>query len=426
MADTYHKRTIGRRTLAPESQMMGYGYEPHLSEGALKPPVFLTSTFVFRTAQDGKDFFDYTSGRKPVPAGQAGGLVYSRFNNPNLEVLEDRLALWDEAEAAAVFSSGMSAIATTFLAFLRAGDVLLCCQPLYGGTETLIAKALPNYGIRHVAFTDGLSRAAVGEAADAALALGRVALIMTETPANPTNALVDLALMAQVADDIGRRQGHRPLVVTDNTLLGPLYQNPLKCGADLNVYSLTKYVGGHSDLVAGGVTGRREVVQPIRLLRGAMGTQLDPNSAWMLLRSMETLKLRMERADDNARRVAEFLATQPKVVAVKHLGLLPASDPRRAVFERQCRGAGSTFSFEVQGGEAGAFRFLDALQVIKLAVSLGGTESLASHPAAMTHSGVPAEVRSRLGISESMIRVSIGIEDPDDLIEDMRQALTQV
>ncbi len=426
MADTYHKRTVGKRTLSPETQMMGYGFEPHLSEGALKPPVFLTSTFVFRTAQDGKDFFDYTSGRKPVPAGKAGGLVYSRFNNPNLEVLEDRLALWDQAESAAVFSSGMSAIATAFLAYLKAGDVLLCCQPLYGGTETLIAKALPNYGIRHVAFADGLSRAAVGEAATAALALGRVAMIMTETPANPTNALVDLALMAEVADDIGRRQGHRPPVVTDNTLLGPLYQNPLKCGADLNVYSLTKYVGGHSDLVAGGVTGRREMVQPIRLLRGAMGTQLDPNSAWMLLRSMETLKLRMERANQNAQRVAEFLATQPKVTSVMHLGLLPAADPRRAVFDRQCRGAGSTFSFEVQGGEAGAFRFLDALQVIKLAVSLGGTESLASHPAAMTHSGVPVDVRARLGISESLIRVSIGIEDPDDLIEDVRQALAHV
>jgi methionine-gamma-lyase len=426
MADTYHKRTIGRRTLAPETQMMGYGYEPHLSEGSLKPPVFLTSTFVFRTAEDGKAFFDYTSGRKPVPDGQAGGLVYSRFNNPNLEVLEDRLALWDEAEAAAVFSSGMSAITTTFLAYLRAGDVLLCCQPLYGGTETLIAKALPNYGIKHVGFTDGLSREAVTEAATAALAQGRVALIMTETPANPTNALVDLALMAEVADDIGRRQGHRPLVVTDNTMLGPLYQNPLKCGADLNVYSLTKYVGGHSDLVAGGVTGRRAVVQPIRLLRGAMGTQLDPNTAWMLLRSMETLKLRMERANDNAQRVAEFLATQPKVLSVRHLGLLAATDPGRAVFERQCQAAGSTFSFEVAGGEAGAFRFLDALQVVKLAVSLGGTESLASHPAAMTHSGVPADVRARLGISESMIRVSIGIEHPDDLIEDMRQALAQV
>ena len=426
MADTYHKRTVGKRTLSPETQMMGYGFEPHLSEGALKPPVFLTSTFVFRTAQDGKDFFDYTSGRKPVPAGKAGGLVYSRFNNPNLEVLEDRLALWDQAESAAVFSSGMSAIATAFLAYLKAGDVLLCCQPLYGGTETLIAKALPNYGIRHVAFADGLSREAVGEAATTALALGRVAMIMTETPANPTNALVDLALMAEVADDIGRRQGHRPPVVTDNTLLGPLYQNPLKCGADLNVYSLTKYVGGHSDLVAGGVTGRREMVQPIRLLRGAMGTQLDPNSAWMLLRSMETLKLRMERANQNAQRVAEFLATQPKVTSVMHLGLLAATDPRRAVFDRQCRGAGSTFSFEVQGGEAGAFRFLDALQVIKLAVSLGGTESLASHPAAMTHSGVPVDVRARLGISASLIRVSIGIEDPDDLIEDVRQALAQV
>jgi methionine-gamma-lyase len=426
MADTYHKRTVGKRTLSPETQMMGYGFEPHLSEGALKPPVFLTSTFVFRTAQDGKDFFDYTSGRKPVPAGQAGGLVYSRFNNPNLEVLEDRLALWDEAESAAVFSSGMSAIATTFLAVLRAGDVLLCCQPLYGGTETLIARALPNQGIKHVGFSDGLSRASVTAAATAALAQGRVALIMTETPANPTNALVDLALMAEVADDIGRRQGHRPLVVTDNTLLGPLYQNPLKCGADLNIYSLTKYVGGHSDLVAGGVTGSRAVVQPIRQLRGAMGTQLDPNTAWMLLRSMETLKLRMERANDNAQRVAEFLARQPQVVSVKHLGLLSADDPRRPVFERQCRAAGSTFSFEVQGGEAGAFRFLDALQVVKLAVSLGGTESLASHPAAMTHSGVPADVRRRLGISDSMIRISIGIEDPDDLIEDMRQALTQV
>jgi methionine-gamma-lyase len=426
MVDTYHKRTIGKRTLSPESQMMGYGYDPHLSEGALKPPVFLTSTFVFRTAQDGKDFFDYTSGRKPLPAGKAGGLVYSRFNNPNLEVLEDRLALWDEAEAAAVFSSGMSAIATTFLAYLRAGDVLLYCEPLYGGTETLIAKALPNYGIRHVAFSDGLSREAVARAAARAMDQGRVSMIMTETPANPTNALVDLALMAAVADDIGRKQGHRPIVVTDNTLLGPLYQNPLKCGADVNVYSLTKYVGGHSDLVAGGVTGRRDVMQPVRQLRGAVGTQLDPNSAWMLLRSLETLKLRMERATSNAQQVAEFLAGQPQVTSVKHLGLFAASDPRRAVFDRQCSGAGSTFSFEVQGGEAGAFRFLDALQVIKLAVSLGGTESLASHPAAMTHSGVPAELRDRLGISESMIRVSIGIEDPADLIEDVRQALERV
>lgn len=426
MVDTYHKRMVGKRTLSPVTQMMGFGYDPHLSEGALKPPIFLTSTFVFRTAQDGKDFFDYTSGRKQLPEGVRGGLVYSRFNNPNLEVLEDRLALWDEAESAAVFSSGMSAIATTLLAYLKSGDVLLFCQPLYGGTETLIAKVLPSYGIRHLAFGDGLTKAAVDATVAEAAKLGRIGLIMTETPANPTNSLVDLQLMAATADEIGWRQGYRPPVVTDNTMLGPVYQQPLKCGADLNVYSLTKYVGGHSDLVAGGVSGRKDRMLPVRQLRGAMGTQLDPNSAWMLLRSMETLQLRMERSNSNARIVAEFLAKHPKVISVNYLGLLKSTDPRRAVFDRQCTAAGSTFSFEVQGGEAGAFRCLDALTVIKLAVSLGGTESLASHPAAMTHSGVPLDVRQRLGISESMLRLSVGIEDAQDLVEDLRQALEHV
>jgi methionine-gamma-lyase len=189
---------------------------------------------------------------------------------------------------------------------------------------------------------------------------------------------------------------------------------------------LTKYVGGHSDLVAGGVSGKRAHVLPIRLLRGAIGTQLDPNTSWMLLRSMETLQLRMERASTNANTVAAFLASHPKVSSVNYLGLLPPGDARRAVFERQCGSAGSTFSFEVKGGEAAAFRCLDALTVIKLAVSLGGTESLASHPAAMTHSGVPEEVRRRLGISESMIRLSVGIEDAQDLVEDLRQALEHV
>ena len=426
MADTYHKRKVGKRTLSPVTQMMGFGYDPHLSEGALKPPVFLTSTFVFRTAQDGKDFFDYTSGRKNAPEGGRGGLVYSRFNNPNLEVLEDRLALWDEAESAAVFASGMAAIATTLLANLKGGDVLLFSQPLYGGTETLIAKALPNYGIRAVGFADGLSKSDVGAAVELALSLGRIGMIMTETPANPTNSLVDLKLMAETADEIGRRQGHRPLIATDNTMLGPVYQKPLTCGADLNIYSLTKYVGGHSDLVAGGVSGKRAHVLPIRLLRGAIGTQLDPNSSWMLLRSMETLQLRMERASANAHTVAAFLATHPKVSSVNYLGLLPPDDARRAVFDRQCGSPGSTFSFEVKGGEAAAFRCLDAMTVIKLAVSLGGTESLASHPAAMTHSGVPEDVRRRLGISESMIRLSVGIEDAQDLVEDLRQALDHV
>jgi methionine-gamma-lyase len=430
--DAYHKRKIGGHVLKPETQMMGFGYDPTLSEGSLKPPVFLTSTFVFKTAQDGKDFFDYTSGRREPGVGQASGLVYSRFNNPNLEVLEDRLALWEEGEAAAVFSSGMSAISTALWAHVRPGDVILMSQPLYGGTETLIEKTLPQFGVSAVSFTEGHDRDAVADAAARASARaresgGRVSLIMTETPANPTNSLVDLELMRDISIEIGTRQsGGRPPVMVDNTFLGPVFQRPLGFGADLVMYSLTKYVGGHSDLVAGGVVGAKAVVGPIKKLRGALGTQLDPNTAWMIMRSMETLSLRMHKSAENAALVAGFLRTHPKIAAVNYLGFLEASDPRRAVYERQCQSAGSTFGFAVKGGEAEAFRLLDALQVIKLAVSLGGTESLISHPASTTHSGLPKDTRDRIGITDALIRLSVGIEDADDLIADLGAALDAV
>jgi methionine-gamma-lyase len=430
--DTYHKRKIGKHVLKPETQMMGYGYDPSLSEGSLKPPIFLTSTFVFKTAQDGKDFFDYTSGRREPRAGQTSGLVYSRFNNPNLEVLEDRLALWEEGEAAAVFSSGMSAISTVIWTHVRPGDVILMSQPLYGGTETLIEKTLPAFGVSAVGFTLGHDPAAVSEAAErasrkAAENGGRVCLVMVETPANPTNSLVDLALMREISALIGKRQaGGRPPVAVDNTFLGPVFQRPLNSGADLVMYSLTKYVGGHSDLVAGGVVGSRQAVDPVKKLRGALGTQLDPNTAWMIMRSMETLSLRMHKSAENAGLVANFLRGHPKIAAVNYLGFLAADDPRRAVFTRQCESAGSTFGFTVKGGEAQAFRMLDALQVIKLAVSLGGTETLISHPASTTHSGVAKETRDRLGITDGLIRISVGIEDADDLIADLSAALETV
>ena len=412
--------------------MMGYGYDPSLSEGSLKPPIFLTSTFVFKTAQEGKDFFDVTSGRRELGLGQSSGLVYSRFNNPNLEVLEDRLALWEEAGAAAVFSSGMSAISTVLWTYVRPGDVILMSQPLYGGTETLIEKTLPLFGVHAEGFTEGYDRDAVAAAAARASARaretgGRVCLVMTETPANPTNSLVDLALMREISEQIGKRQeGGRPPVVVDNTFLGPVFQQPLRHGADLVMYSLTKYVGGHSDLVAGGVSGAREVVGPIKKLRGALGTQLDPNTAWMIMRSMETLSLRMHKSAQNAAVVADFLRRHAKIAAVNYLGFLEDGDPRRAVFERQCESAGSTFGFTVRGGEPEAFRLLDALQVIKLAVSLGGTESLISHPASTTHSGVPKATRDRLGITDALIRLSVGIEDADDLIADLDAALEAV
>jgi methionine-gamma-lyase len=430
--DTYHKRKIGKHLLKPETQMMGYGFDPSLSEGSLKPPIFLTSTFVFKTAQDGKDFFDYTSGRREPVAGQSSGLVYSRFNNPNLEVLEDRLALWEEGETAAVFSSGMSAISTVIWAHVRPGDVILMSQPLYGGTETLIEKTLPEFGVSAVGFTLGHDRQAVIDAAaqasqKAAQSKGRVCLIVVETPANPTNSLVDLKLMREVSEQIGARQrGGRPPVAVDNTFLGPVFQRPLNLGVDLVMYSLTKYVGGHSDLVAGGVVGSRDAVGPVKRLRGALGTQLDPNTAWMIMRSMETLALRMAKSAENAAVVAKFLRQHPKIAAVNYLGFLSPDDARHALFQRQCGSAGSTFGFAVKGGEAEAFRLLDALQVIKLAVSLGGTETLMSHPASTTHSGVAKQTRDRLGITDALIRISVGIEDADDLIADLAAALEAV
>jgi methionine-gamma-lyase len=430
--DSYHKRKVGNRVLSPETQMMGYGFDPALSEGSLKPPIFLTSTFVFRNAQDGKDFFDYTSGRKQPPPGQAPGLVYSRFNNPNLEVLEDRLALWEGGESAAVFSSGMSAISTVLWAYLKPNDTLLMSEPLYGGTETLIDKTLPAFGIGAVRVADAVNREAVMAGAKRALEMakakgGRVGLLVTETPANPTNSLVDLALWREASEWIATQQGGaRPPVAVDNTFLGPVFQRPLEHGSDLVMYSLTKYVGGHSDLVAGGVVGAKSVVMPVRALRSALGTQLDPNTSWMIMRSMETLALRMRAASDNAAKVAGYLAQHPKIASVNYLGHLKSGDPRAAVFARQCLAAGSTFSFFIRGGEAEAFRMLDALQVMKLAVSLGGTETLISHPASTTHSGVAKETRDRMGVTDALIRISVGIENADDLIADLEQALTKI
>jgi methionine-gamma-lyase len=424
MTSPHPSRTsIGNHALHPETQMLNYGYDPELSEGAVKPPVFLTSTFVFKTAEDGRDFFDYVSGRKAPPEGRGAGLVYSRFNHPNSEIVEDRLAVYENAESGAVFSSGMAAISTTLLAFVRPGDTVLHSQPLYGGTETLLSKTFANLDVASVGFADGVDEGSVLAAAEDAMAKGRVSVIPTETPANPTNSIVDIAMIRRIAEMIGKRQGHRPIIACDNTLLGPVFQRPLDHGADISLYSLTKYVGGHSDLIAGAALGKKSLIAPIRLLRGSIGTQLDPHSCWMLGRSLETLQIRMERADSNAAAIAAFLKGHAKIEKIHYLAFTDPSSAVGRVFAAQCSGAGSTFSFDVAGGQAAAFRFLNALQIIKLAVSLGGTESLASHPATMTHSGVPADVRQRIGVLDTTIRLSVGIEHPDDLIADLEQAL---
>ena len=421
--DRYHKHRLANHILHPETLMLGYGYDPLLSEGAVKPPVFLTSTFVFRSAEEGRDFFDYTAGRREPQRGAATGLVYSRFNHPNSEIVEDRLAAYEGAESCILFSSGMSAIATSILTFARPGDVILHSQPLYGGTETLVSRTLTAFNIAAVGFADGVDEASVRAAAAVAEGKGRVSVIMIETPSNPLNTLVDIRLVARVADEIGSRQGQRPIIVCDNTLLGPVFQRPLAFGADVSVYSLTKYVGGHSDLIAGAALGSETLMKPIKLLRGAVGTQLDPHSCWMIGRSLETLALRMERGNSNAKVIAEFLRDHPRVAKVHYVPFLPPDAPQRRVYDMQCSAPGSTFSFDIEGGLVEAFACLNRLQIFKLAVSLGGTELLACHPGTTTHSGVPEDVRARIGVGDTTIRLSVGIEHPDDLVADLAHAL---
>ena len=403
--------------------MMGYGYDPFLSERSLKPPVFQTSTFVFRTAQDGKDFFELAYGLRQKRPNEEPGLIYSRINNPDLEMLEDRLAIWDEAEDNLAFASGMAAISTTLWAYARPGSVIVHSGPVYGGTDFLLTKILPQFGVAPVGFSAEGGRTAMEEAVDRAREMGPIAALYLETPANPTNGLVDIGRARELAEGLGGGGAKRPVVIVDNTLLGPLHQTPLRLGADLVVTSLTKYVGGHSDLIAGGCSGAAAALDPIRGMRTILGTMCDPHTGWLLMRSLETLKLRMTASAGSARKVAGFLARHPAVAGVWYLGFLPADHPDRVVFERQCKSAGSTFSFEVKGGEAEAFAVLDRLEVFKLAVSLGGTESLAEHPASMTHSDIEPPERMRLGITPALIRLSVGIENPDDLIADLDQAL---
>ncbi len=417
---------IGNHQLKPATLMMGYGFDPALSEGSLKPPIFLTSTFVFDRAADGKHFFEGITGKRP---GGTSGLIYSRFNNPNLQILEDRLAIWEDAEAALAFSSGMTAITTLFLTFVRPGDVIVHSGPLYAATESIIAKILSQFGIKYVDFPAGATRseidAAVARAKTMAGDKGRVSLIYLESPANPTNALVDVEAVRDARAAAFPADAMPPIAI-DNTFLGPLWARPLAQGADISVYSLTKYAGGHSDLVAGGLTGSKALLDRVRMIRNTMGGALDPNSSWMLMRSLETLELRMNRAGENAVKVCDFLRNHPKVEKVGYLGFLEEGSRQADIYKRHCSGAGSTFSLYLKGGEKEAFAFLDALQIAHLAVSLGGTETLASAPAAMTHLSVPDERKQALDITDNLVRISIGVEDPDDLIADFENALRAV
>jgi methionine-gamma-lyase len=423
MKDIY-SRDIDGHALSAQTLMMGYGYDPLLSEGAVKPPVFLTSTFVFPSAEAGAHFFDQTAGRVPLDQGQdSAGLVYSRFNHPNMEIFERRFALYDGGAAAAAFSSGMAAISASFLALCRPGDVVVHSMPLYGGTETLMRKFMTQWGVSLVELPAHANTEQVLASLDEGAKIGRVAMVFVESPSNPTNDLVDFGVINRAVHLHSLKALRRPVIVCDNTMMGPVFCQPSLHGVDLSVYSLTKYVGGHSDLVAGAVAGTKTIVDQVRSVRSATGSQPDPHTCWMLSRSLETLELRMRYAASSASTVAAWLSgNEFAEVKVLHPDYIDSAAYQK-IFKTYFSAAGSTFSFVVPGGRDVAFKLIDNLRLMKSAVSLGGTETLVCHPASTTHSGVSLEMRGRFGVDDGLIRLSIGLEKPEDLIADLKSAM---
>lgn len=415
---------MSKKVKHPESLMMSYGFNPEWSEGAIKPPIFQTSTFVFHTAEEGKAFFELAYGLREKDAEEELGLIYSRINNPNLEILEDRLGLWHDADLSAVFESGMSAISTVLLEFLKPGDLLLFSSPTYGGTDHFIEHFLESIGVEAISFTSLEEKDEILNKINNSGKADRLKLIYIETPANPNNSLIDIQMCREIADEVGAN--HKVAVAVDNTYMGPLWSNPLEHGADLVIYSATKYIGGHSDIIAGAVMGHEEEMSRVRVLRTFLGNMASPHTAWLLTRSLETLKIRMEQQMKNAELLADFLNGHEKVEKVYYLGLLKEGTKDYELYKKQYSSPGAMISFDIQGGEKEAFAFLNHLHLFKLAVSLGSTESLAQHPATMTHIGVDAETKKSVNVTEKLVRLSIGLEHIDDLIMDVGQALDQV
>ncbi len=409
----------------PESLMMTHGYKPELSEGAIKPPIFQTSTFAFKTAEQGKAFFEVAYGLRERGKNEELGLIYSRINNPNLEILEDRLCLWDKAEECAVFESGMSAISTVLLEFLKPGDLLLYSLPVYGGTDHFINYFLKELGVHSIGFRPDQSKEEIMELVEGSGKAAALSLIYIETPANPTNDIIDIQMCKEIADHFGSIE-KRVYLATDNTYMGPLWSSPLRHGADLVIYSATKYIGGHSDLIAGAALGNADVMKRVKTLRTFLGNMASPNTCWLLLRSLETLKVRMEQQAKNAQEIAKFLREHPKILKLHYLGCLKESSKKYELYKRQYSSPGAMIAFVIIGKEQEAFRFLNHLKLIKLAVSLGSTESLVQHPATMTHVGLTPELKAKIGITEGLIRLSVGVENHEDLISDLKLALKAI
>ena len=379
-----------------------HGYDPYEGHGALNPPLYLSSTYTFPTVQEGSARF----------AGEQAGFVYSRVGNPTTHLLEQRLADLESGESALVTASGMGATTSLLWTLLAPGDEVIADKTLYGCTFGFLNHGLAKFGvtITHIDLTQSANL-------DAAIS-ANTKLVFFESPANPNMRLVDIRTISAIA------HRHGVKVVVDNTYCTPYLQRPIELGADFVVHSATKYLGGHGDLLAGAVIGAKEALDRVRFygLKDMTGAVLSSQDAFLVLRGLKTLALRMERHCVNAQAVAELLARSDKVDAVYYPNL--ESFPQRELALRQMTLPGGMVAFDLKGGIEAGMRFMNALQLITRAVSLGDAESLAQHPASMTHSFYTPEERREHLIGEGLVRISAGLEDTRDLVDDVRQALT--
>ncbi|REJ13228.1 MAG: methionine gamma-lyase [Caldibacillus debilis] len=383
-----------------ETMLIHSGYDARDYKDSLSPPLYLSSTFVFPTAEQGEQRF----------SGKDDGFIYSRLANPTVRILEERMAALEKGEDAIAFASGMAAVSAVLLHLTKAGDHILCSRGIYGCTFGLLRLFQEKNGITYsfCSMTDEKEiEAGLRE---------NTACIFLETPVNPTMEVNDLELVVKVAS----RRGIP--VVVDNTFSSPYLQNPLDFGCDYVVHSATKYIGGHGDVIAGIVVGKdREAMQQLRnRIQKDIGGIISPFDAWLLLRGLKTLHVRMDRHMENAKKLFEYLKTVPLVEKIFYPG-----DPENKyypVVKKQMRAPGAMLSFTVKGGREMAQALIDALKMVKIAVSLGDAETLIQHPATMTHSAVPAESREAMGITDNMLRLSVGLEAAEDIIEDFRRA----
>jgi len=371
--------------------------------GSVVTPIYQTSTFAFRDAQQGANRF----------AGTEGGYIYTRIGNPTTDALEENVAQLENGFGATAMASGMGAISTVYLALLSSGDHMVSTDSVYGPSRGLMEKHMSRFGVESTyvdtSDLDNLRRAM----------RGNTKIVYVESPSNPAMAVTDLAAAAEIAHAAGA------LLVVDNTFASPHLQKPLDLGADVVLHSVTKFINGHADVVGGIVVAKTEALhKKIRAMLIILGANMDPHQSYMVSRGLKTLALRVERAEENARKVAPWLETHPEVAWVRYIGL--PSHPQHDLARRQMTGFGSMISFELKGGlEAGRI-LMNNVHLAGLAVSLGGVETLISHPASMTHASMAREARLAAGITDGLVRISIGIEDLADILADLEQALEQV